>query len=138
MPVLEFSDDLDDQMTTLSQETLQDVLVSLQTPPPVARRATNVAAIPDDPPNTQILQPASTDTAEDSEVPGTSFQRTVVGVQWELSKQMRVGMETMAASLEGMRMCLVTANEYTVAKRDTVWSPAVSDGHSCCHEERPQ
>ncbi|KAJ1175843.1 hypothetical protein NDU88_001128 [Pleurodeles waltl] len=49
LPVMDYPDDMDDQLTTISQETLQDVLGTLQIPPPVARRSTHVAAIPEEP-----------------------------------------------------------------------------------------
>ncbi|KAJ1159827.1 hypothetical protein NDU88_000332 [Pleurodeles waltl] len=45
MPVLDFLDDMDDELTNISQQTLQDVLGTLQTPPSVARRKTDAAAI---------------------------------------------------------------------------------------------
>ncbi|KAJ1088443.1 hypothetical protein NDU88_001600, partial [Pleurodeles waltl] len=53
-----------------------------------------------EPPATPIVRPASSNTAEDSDDTGTSFERTVVGVQRELAKEVRVGMQNMAASLE--------------------------------------
>ncbi|KAJ1149108.1 hypothetical protein NDU88_001926 [Pleurodeles waltl] len=111
LSVLDYPDDVDDQLTTISQETLQDVLVTLQTPPPVARRGTHVAAIPEDPPTTPLVRHASSNTAEDSDDTGTTFKRTVVGVQRDLAKEVRVGMQTMVASLEGMCMCMMTSAE---------------------------
>ncbi|KAJ1207278.1 hypothetical protein NDU88_002669 [Pleurodeles waltl] len=101
MPVLDFPDDMDEELTNISQQTLQDVLGTLQTPPSVARRSTEVAAITDDPATTPIVRHAGSNPAEDSDDTGTSFERTVVGVQRELAKEVRVGKENMAASLEG-------------------------------------
>ncbi|KAJ1198868.1 hypothetical protein NDU88_002707 [Pleurodeles waltl] len=119
LPVLDYPDDLDDQLTAISQETLQDVLGTLQTPPPVTRRSIIVAAILEDPPTTPKVVPASSNTAEDSDDTGTTFERTVVGVQRELAKEVRVGMQTMAASLERMPMCMMTSAEQTAAKQVT-------------------
>ncbi|KAJ1203814.1 hypothetical protein NDU88_007595 [Pleurodeles waltl] len=59
MPVLGFPDDMDDELTNISQQTLQDVLGTLQTPPSVARRSTEVAAITEKPPRLYYL-PAPT------------------------------------------------------------------------------
>ncbi|KAJ1205593.1 hypothetical protein NDU88_001021 [Pleurodeles waltl] len=109
MPVLDFPDDMGDEMTNISQQTLQDVLGTLQTPPSVTRRST------EDPPITPIVRPASSYTAEDSEDPGTSFERTVVGVQWELDKEVWLGMQTMAASREGVRLCMMSTEEQAAA-----------------------
>ncbi|KAJ1171757.1 hypothetical protein NDU88_003615 [Pleurodeles waltl] len=111
LSVLDYPDDLNDQLTTISKETIQDVLGTLQAPPPVSRRSTHVAAIPEDPPTTPIVRPASSNTAENSDDTGTTFERTVVGVQRELAKEVRMGMQTMAASLEGMHMCKMTSAE---------------------------
>ncbi|KAJ1128233.1 hypothetical protein NDU88_006612 [Pleurodeles waltl] len=81
MPVQEYPDDMDDELTNISHQTLQDVLGTLQTPPSVARRSSEQAAITEDPPTTPIVRPASSNTAEDSDDTGTSFERTVAGVQ---------------------------------------------------------
>ncbi|XP_069059002.1 uncharacterized protein [Pleurodeles waltl] len=113
MPVLDFPDDMDDELTN-SQQTLQDVLRTLQTPPSVARRSTDTAAITEHPSTTPIVQPASSNPAEDSDT-GTSFERTVVGVQRELAKEVRVGMQNMAASLEGVRLCMMSTAEQAAA-----------------------
>ncbi|KAJ1189051.1 hypothetical protein NDU88_005802 [Pleurodeles waltl] len=115
MPVLDFPDDMDDELTYISQQTLQDVLGTLHTPPSVARRSTEVAAITEDPPTTLIVRPASSNLAEDSEDTGTTFERTVVGVQQELAKEVRVEMQNMAASLEGMRSCMISSTEQAAA-----------------------
>ncbi|KAJ1084295.1 hypothetical protein NDU88_004447 [Pleurodeles waltl] len=115
MPVLDFPDDMDDELTNISQQTLQDVLGSLQTPPSVTRRSTEVAAITEDPPTTPIVRPASSNPAEDSDDTGTSFERTAVGVQRELAKDVRVGMQNMAASLEGVRSCTMSPAEQAAA-----------------------
>ncbi|KAJ1180456.1 hypothetical protein NDU88_005677 [Pleurodeles waltl] len=55
IPVLEFPDDMHDELTNIIQQTLQDVLPTLQTPPTVARRSTDPAAITEDPPTTPII-----------------------------------------------------------------------------------
>ncbi|KAJ1207548.1 hypothetical protein NDU88_002939 [Pleurodeles waltl] len=55
MPVLDFPDDMDDELTSISQQTLQDVLGTLQTPPSVTRRSTDTAAITEDPPTTSVV-----------------------------------------------------------------------------------
>ncbi|KAJ1191416.1 hypothetical protein NDU88_000732 [Pleurodeles waltl] len=55
VPALDFPDDMDDELTNISQQTLQDVLGTLQTPPSVARRSTDTAAITEDPPTTPIV-----------------------------------------------------------------------------------
>ncbi|KAJ1143823.1 hypothetical protein NDU88_010125 [Pleurodeles waltl] len=89
LPVLDYRDDMDDELTTINQETLYDVLGTLRTPPPVARRSTHAAAIPEDPPTTPIVRPASSNIAEDSDDTGTTFERTVVGVQRELAREVR-------------------------------------------------
>ncbi|XP_069058083.1 uncharacterized protein [Pleurodeles waltl] len=115
MPVQFYPDDMDDELTNISLQTLQDVLGTLQTPPSVTRRSTEQAAITEDPPTTQIVRPASSNTAEDSDDTGTSFERTVVGVQRELAKEVRVGMQTMAASLEGVRLCMMSTDEQRAA-----------------------
>ncbi|KAJ1115410.1 hypothetical protein NDU88_003634 [Pleurodeles waltl] len=87
MPVQDYPDDMDDELTNISQQTLQDVL---QTPPSVTR-STELAAITENPPTSPIIRPASSNTAEDSDDTGTSFERTVVGVQQELAKEVRWG-----------------------------------------------
>ncbi|KAJ1171726.1 hypothetical protein NDU88_003584 [Pleurodeles waltl] len=115
MPALDYPNDMDDKLTTIRQETLQDVLGTLQTPPSAVRRSTDVPAITEDPATTPIIQPASSNTAEDSDDNGTTFERTVVGVQRELAKEVRVRMQNMAASLEGMRMCMMTFAEQSAA-----------------------
>ncbi|XP_069077461.1 uncharacterized protein [Pleurodeles waltl] len=115
LSVLDYPDDLDDHLTTISQETLQDVLGTLQTPTPVARRSSHVAAIPEDASTTPIEWTASSNTAEDSDDTGTTFERSVVGVQQELAKEVRVRMQTTAASLEVMRMCMMTSTEQSAA-----------------------
>ncbi|XP_069066570.1 uncharacterized protein [Pleurodeles waltl] len=108
-------DDMDDELTNISHQTLQDVLGLLQTPPSVTRRSTEQAAITEDPPTTPIVRPASSNTAEDSGDTGTSFERTVVGVQRKLAKEVRVGMQNMAASLEGVRSCMMSTEEQAAA-----------------------
>ncbi|KAJ1123830.1 hypothetical protein NDU88_002297 [Pleurodeles waltl] len=115
MPVQEYPDDMDDELTNIPQQTIQDVLGTLQTPPSVTRRSTEQAAIAEDPPTTPIVRPASSNTAEDSDDTGTSFERTVVGVQRELANEVRVGMQTMAASLEGVRSCMMSTEEQAAA-----------------------
>ncbi|KAJ1175259.1 hypothetical protein NDU88_000547 [Pleurodeles waltl] len=55
MPVQDYPDDMDDELTNISQQTLQDVLGTLQTPPSVTRRNTELAAITEDPPTTPIV-----------------------------------------------------------------------------------
>ncbi|KAJ1207930.1 hypothetical protein NDU88_003320 [Pleurodeles waltl] len=96
MPVQDYSDDMDDELTNINHQTLQDVLATLQIPPSGTRRSTEQAAITEDPPTTPTVRPASSNTAEDSDDTGTSFERTVVGVQQELAKEVGVGMQTMA------------------------------------------
>ncbi|KAJ1157786.1 hypothetical protein NDU88_010485 [Pleurodeles waltl] len=91
MPVPDYPDDMDDELINIPQETIQKVLETLQTPPSVTRRSTEQAAIAEDPPTTPIVRPASSNTAEDSDDTGTSFERTVVGVQRELAKEVRWG-----------------------------------------------
>ncbi|KAJ1213054.1 hypothetical protein NDU88_000693 [Pleurodeles waltl] len=115
MSVQEYPDDMDDELTNISQQTLQEVLGTLQTPPSVTRRSSEQAAITEDPPTTPIVRPASSNTAEDSDDTGTSFERTVVGVQRELAKEARVGMQTMAASLEGVRSCMMSSADQAAA-----------------------
>ncbi|KAJ1182399.1 hypothetical protein NDU88_007589 [Pleurodeles waltl] len=115
MPVPEFPDDIDDEPINIPQETIQMVLESLQTPPSVTRRSTEEAATTGEPPATPIVRPASSNTAEDSDDTGTSFERTVVGVQRELAKEVRVGMQTMAASLEGVRSCMMSSADQAAA-----------------------
>ncbi|KAJ1214503.1 hypothetical protein NDU88_002121 [Pleurodeles waltl] len=115
MPVHEFPDDMDDEPINLPQETIQIVLESLQTPPSVTRRSTEEAATTGEPPATPIVRPASSNTAEDSDGTGTSFERTVVGVQRELAKEVRVGMQTMAARLEGVRLCMLSTADQAAA-----------------------
>ncbi|KAJ1088605.1 hypothetical protein NDU88_001761 [Pleurodeles waltl] len=115
MPVQDYPDDMNDELTNISHQTLQDVLETLQTPPSVTRRSTEQAAITEDPPTTLIVRPASSNTAEDSDDTCTSFERTVVGVQRELAKEVRVGMQTMAASLEGVRSCMMSTEEQAAA-----------------------
>ncbi|KAJ1161643.1 hypothetical protein NDU88_002127 [Pleurodeles waltl] len=83
----DFPDDMDDEPINIPQETIQKVLDTLQTPPSVTRRSTEQAAIAEEPPTTPIVRPASSNTAEDSDDTGTSFERTVVGVQRELAKE---------------------------------------------------
>ncbi|KAJ1176598.1 hypothetical protein NDU88_001870 [Pleurodeles waltl] len=87
---------MDDELTNISQQTRQEVLETLQTPPSVTMRSTDTAAITEDPPTTPIVRPASSNTAEDSDDTGTSFERTVVRVQRELAKEVRLGMQSMA------------------------------------------
>ncbi|KAJ1161800.1 hypothetical protein NDU88_002281 [Pleurodeles waltl] len=87
IPVLDLPDDMDDKLTTISQQMLQDVLGTLQTPLLVARRSTVAAAITEYPPTTPIVRPACSNPAEDSDDTGTTFERTVVGVQQELAKE---------------------------------------------------
>ncbi|XP_069081049.1 uncharacterized protein [Pleurodeles waltl] len=115
MPVLDFPDDIDDELTNISQQTLQDVLGILQSPPSVARRSTDTAAITEDPPTNPIVRTASSIPADDSDDTGTSFERTVIGVQRELAKEVRVGMQNMEASLEGVRSCMMTTAEQAAA-----------------------
>ncbi|KAJ1167573.1 hypothetical protein NDU88_007962 [Pleurodeles waltl] len=115
MPVPDFPDDMDDEPINIPQETIQKVLETLQTPPSVTRRSTEQVAIAEDPPTTPIVRPASTNTAEDSDDTGTSFERTVVGVQRELAKEVRVGMQNMAVSLEGMRSCMMSSADQAAA-----------------------
>ncbi|KAJ1198096.1 hypothetical protein NDU88_001940 [Pleurodeles waltl] len=55
MPDLDFSDDMDDKLTNISQQTLQNVLGTHKTPPTVTRRSTEEAAITEDPPTTSIV-----------------------------------------------------------------------------------
>ncbi|KAJ1208257.1 hypothetical protein NDU88_003643 [Pleurodeles waltl] len=112
MHVLDFPDDMDDELTNISQQTLQDVLGTLRTLPSVARRCTDTSAITEDPPTTSIARPASSNLAEDSDDTGTSFERTVVGVQRELAKEMWVGMENMATSLEDVCSCMISTAEH--------------------------
>ncbi|KAJ1208116.1 hypothetical protein NDU88_003505 [Pleurodeles waltl] len=115
MPVLDYPDNMDDELTHISQQTLQEVLGTLQTPPSVTRRSTELAAITEDSPTTPIVQPASTNTAEDSDDTGTSFEQTVVGIQRDMAKEVRVGMENMAASLKGVRLCMMSTEEQATA-----------------------
>ncbi|KAJ1151328.1 hypothetical protein NDU88_004111 [Pleurodeles waltl] len=115
MPVPEYPDDMDDELINITKETIQEVLGTLHTPPSVTRRSTEQAAITEDPPTTPIVRPASSNTAEDSDDTGTSFERTVVGVQRELAKEVRVGMQTMAASLEGVRLCMMSSADQAAA-----------------------
>ncbi|XP_069086340.1 uncharacterized protein [Pleurodeles waltl] len=115
MPVPDFPDDMDDEPINIPQETIQMVLESLQTPPSVTRRSTEEAATTGEPPATPIVRPASSNTAEDSDDTGTSFERTVIGVQRELAKEVRVGMQTMAASLEGVRSCMMSSEDQAAA-----------------------
>ncbi|KAJ1151586.1 hypothetical protein NDU88_004366 [Pleurodeles waltl] len=113
MPVLDFPDDMGDELTTISQQTLQDVLRTLQIPPSVTRRGTDAAAIIEESPTTPIVRPASSNPAEDTHYTGTTIERTVVGVQRELAKEVHVGIQNMAASLEGM--CMMTSAEQSAA-----------------------
>ncbi|KAJ1129282.1 hypothetical protein NDU88_007653 [Pleurodeles waltl] len=115
MPVPDYPDDMDDEPINIPQESIQKVLETLQTPPSVTRRSTEQAAIAEDPPTTPILRPASSNTAEDSYDTGTRFERTVVGVQWELAKEVWVGMQTMAASLEEVRSCMMSSADRAAA-----------------------
>ncbi|KAJ1115674.1 hypothetical protein NDU88_003896 [Pleurodeles waltl] len=115
MPVPDYPDDMDDEPINIPQETIQKVLETLQTPPSVTRRSTEQAAIAEDPPTTPIVRPASSNTPEDSDDTGSSFERTVVGVQSELAKEVRVGMQTMAASLEGVRLCMMSSADQAAA-----------------------
>ncbi|KAJ1098015.1 hypothetical protein NDU88_003131 [Pleurodeles waltl] len=115
MPVPEYPDDMDDELTNIPQQTIQEVLGTLQTPPSVTRRSTEQAAITEDPPTNPVVRPASSNAAEDSDDTGTSFERTVVGVQWELANEMRVGMKTMAASLEGVSSCMMSSADQAAA-----------------------
>ncbi|KAJ1166324.1 hypothetical protein NDU88_006729 [Pleurodeles waltl] len=115
IPVQDYPDDMDDELTNISHQTLQDVLGTLQTPPSVTGRSTEQAAITEDPPTTAIVRPAGSNTAEDSDDTGTSLERTVVGVQRELAKDVRVGMQNMAASLEGMRSCMMSSADQAAA-----------------------
>ncbi|KAJ1202199.1 hypothetical protein NDU88_006000 [Pleurodeles waltl] len=117
MPVPDFPDDMDDEPINIPQETIQKVLDTIQTPPSVTRRSTEQATISEDPPTTPIVRPASSNTAEDSDNTGTSFERTVVGVQWELAREVRVGMQTMAASLEVMRLCMMSSVDQAAARQ---------------------
>ncbi|KAJ1152756.1 hypothetical protein NDU88_005531 [Pleurodeles waltl] len=90
MPVPEYPDDMNDELTNIprrpSKRSLEPSRPHLQSPS-VTRRSTEQAAITEDPPTTRIVRPASSSTAEDSDDTGTSFERTVVGVQWELAKR---------------------------------------------------
>ncbi|KAJ1152706.1 hypothetical protein NDU88_005481 [Pleurodeles waltl] len=115
MPVQDYPDDMDDELTNIRHQTLQDVLGTLQTPPSVTRMSTEQADITEDPPTTPIVEPASSNTAEDSDDTGTSFERTVVRVQRELAKEVRVGMQTMAASLEGVHLCMMSSADQAAA-----------------------
>ncbi|XP_069077471.1 myb-related transcription factor, partner of profilin-like [Pleurodeles waltl] len=115
MPVPDFPDDIDDEPINIPQETIQKVLETLQTSPSVTRRSTEQAAIAEEPPTTPIVRPASSNTAEDSDDTGTSFERTGVGVQRELAKEVRVGMQNMAASLEGVRSCMMSFADQAAA-----------------------
>ncbi|KAJ1123659.1 hypothetical protein NDU88_002127 [Pleurodeles waltl] len=115
LPVHEFPDDMDDDTINLPQETIDMVLESLQTPSSVTRRSTEEAATTVEPPATPIVRPASSNTAEDSDDTGTSFERTVVGVQRELAKEVLVGMQNMAASLEGVRSCMLSTADQAAA-----------------------
>ncbi|KAJ1152854.1 hypothetical protein NDU88_005628 [Pleurodeles waltl] len=54
MPVPEYPDDMDNELTNIPQRTIQDVLGSLQTQPSVTRRSTEQAAITEEPPTTPI------------------------------------------------------------------------------------
>ncbi|KAJ1152516.1 hypothetical protein NDU88_005291 [Pleurodeles waltl] len=74
MAVPEYPDDMDDDLINIPQESIQEVLGTLQTPPSVTRRSTEQAAIAEDPPITPIVRPASSNTAEDSDDTGTSFE----------------------------------------------------------------
>ncbi|KAJ1113345.1 hypothetical protein NDU88_001591 [Pleurodeles waltl] len=115
MPVPDFPDDMDDEPINIPQETIQKVLKTLQTPPSVTRKSTEQAAIAEEPPTTPIVRPSSSNTAEDSDDTGTSFERTVVGVQRELAKEVCVGMQNMAASLEGVRSCMMSSADQAAA-----------------------
>ncbi|KAJ1208868.1 hypothetical protein NDU88_004251 [Pleurodeles waltl] len=115
MLVLDFPDDMDGKLTNISQKTLQDVLATLQTPPSVTRRSRDAAAITEDPHTTPVVRPATSNPAEDSDDTGTTFERTVVGIQRELAKEVWVGMQNMAASLEGMHMCMMSSAEQSAA-----------------------
>ncbi|XP_069072968.1 uncharacterized protein [Pleurodeles waltl] len=115
MPVQDYPDDMDDELTNISHQTLQEVRGTLQTPPSVTRRTTDTTAIAQGPPTAPIVRPASSNTAKDSDDTGTSLERTVVGVQRELAKEVRVGMQTMAASLEGVRLCMMSTEEQAAA-----------------------
>ncbi|KAJ1099005.1 hypothetical protein NDU88_004109 [Pleurodeles waltl] len=118
MPVSDYPDDMDDEQINIPQETIQKVRETLQTSPSVTRRSTEQAAIAEDPPTTPIVRPASSNTAEDTDDTGTSFERTVVGVQRELAKEVRVGMQTMVASLEGVRSCMMSFADQTAAMQE--------------------
>ncbi|KAJ1192108.1 hypothetical protein NDU88_001420 [Pleurodeles waltl] len=90
IPVQDYPDDMDDELTNISHQTLQDVLGTLQTPPSVTRRSTEQAAITEDPPTTPIVRP---------------------------TKEVWVGMQNMAASLEGMRSCMMSSADQAAALR---------------------
>ncbi|KAJ1180866.1 hypothetical protein NDU88_006081 [Pleurodeles waltl] len=60
MPVLDFPDDMNDELTNIIQQTIQDVLGTLQSPPSVTRRSTDTAAITEDPPPQLYDLPAPT------------------------------------------------------------------------------
>ncbi|KAJ1188775.1 hypothetical protein NDU88_005532 [Pleurodeles waltl] len=115
MPVPDYPDDMDDEPKNIPQEPIQKVLETLQTPPSVTRRSTEQAAIAEDPPTTPIVRPASSNATEDSDDTGTSFERTVVGVQRELAMEVRVGMQTMTASLEGVRSYMMSSADQAAA-----------------------
>ncbi|KAJ1107183.1 hypothetical protein NDU88_004576 [Pleurodeles waltl] len=115
MLVPDYPDEMDDEPINIPQETIQKVLETLQTPPLVTRRSTEQAAIAEHPPTTPIVRPASSNTAEDSDDTGTSFERTVVGVQRELAKEVQVRMQTMAASLEGVHSCMMSSEDQAAA-----------------------
>ncbi|KAJ1115760.1 hypothetical protein NDU88_003982 [Pleurodeles waltl] len=115
MPVPDFTDDMDGEPINIPQETIQKVLETLQTPLSVTRRSTEQAAIAEDLSTTPIVRPARSNTAEDSGDTGTSFERTVVGVQRELAKEVRVEMQNMAANLEGVRSCMMSSADQAAA-----------------------
>ncbi|XP_069095226.1 myb-related transcription factor, partner of profilin-like [Pleurodeles waltl] len=124
LPVLDCSDDVDDQLPTIDAETLQEVLCSFQTSSLVTGRTHSVTGSPHEPPNNQHTALTSPAIALDSEDPDITFQRTTLGVQWELAQQVRVGMETMAGSLEGVQRHPLSST----------WTRAVLGPHSCCPE----
>lgn len=66
-------------------------------------------------------QPTGPPTATplDSEDPQITFQWTVVGVQRELADQVRAGMETLAATLEGVHGCRRSSRDNSAAIRGT-------------------
>ncbi|XP_078518837.1 uncharacterized protein LOC144783997 [Lissotriton helveticus] len=103
-PVPDISDDGDDDnLPTIDHDPLQELLDSIRTPSPDTGRVSSVMASPHPSPTNQQALPATPLRTLDSEDPQITFQWTAVEVQRELEDPVRAGMETLVATLEGVR-----------------------------------